>query len=90
MRKFKKPFISKKFFKRRHGSCQICKEDKYELLDVHRIEEGKKYSEINCVCLCTSCHRKHHSGLISIKTWYMSSAGKVLYYIDENGDEQFK
>ena len=65
----------------------------YELLDVHRIIHGKdggKYESSNCICLCTSCHRKHHSGLITIKQWYSSSKGKVLYYIDENGEDQFK
>ena len=85
-----KQFIIKKIFKRRNRCCYICGEDKYELLDVHRIFHGEKYDNSNCVCLCTSCHRKHHSGLIIIKRWYTSSKGKVLHYIDEEGKEQFK
>ena len=36
MKKFLGPFISKKAFKRRAGKCQICGEERYELLDVHR------------------------------------------------------
>jgi len=86
----KKPFINKKSFKRRHSCCQICGEQEYKLLDTHRIIHKGKYCESNCVCLCISCHRKHHSGLIIVKQWYESTGGKLLYYIDENGEEQFK
>ncbi len=84
------PFISKKIFKKRQKCCRICEENQYELLDVHRIVQGGKYDNSNCVCICTSCHRKHHSGLITIKVWYNSTAGRLLYYVDENGEEQFK
>lgn len=92
MKNFKNPFISKKSFKIRSGPCRICKEEIYEILDVHRIlpgEKGGKYEETNCVCICTKCHRKHHSGLIDIKGWFHSTAGRILLYIDEDGKEQF-
>lgn len=87
------PFISKKTFKHRQRFCHICGEPEYKLLDIHRIIhgcEGGKYDNSNCVCICTSCHRKHHSGLITIKQWYSSTKGRVLYYIDEDGKENFK
>ncbi len=93
MRKFKIPFVGKKAFKRRNKPCRICGEERYKLLDVHRIvpgEKGGKYENPNCVCLCTTCHRSHHSGLINVKGWFDSSAGKLLLYIDEEGNEQFK
>jgi hypothetical protein len=86
----KKPFVSKKAFKRRAGKCHICPEKDYDLLDVHRILAGKDYSNTNCVCLCSLCHRKHHRGKIKILGWFNSSKGKILNYIDENGQEQFK
>jgi len=91
MKYFKLPFINKKAFKHRQTSCRICGESQYELLDAHRILEGGKYSNDNCVTLCTYCHRKHHSGLITIKGWFNSSAGsgRLLLYINENGEEEF-
>lgn len=92
MKNFKEPFISKQSFKHRHGKCQICNEKKFELLDTHRIipgTEGGKYTNNNCVCLCNSCHRKHHTGLITIIGWKHSTMGKILHYRDENGEEQF-
>ena len=90
MKKFTTPFLGKKAFKRRHKECRICGEDTYELLDVHRIIHGGKYSNSNCACICTNCHRKHHSGLIDIKGWFNSTKGKLLLYIDEDDNEQFK
>ena len=93
MKNFEKTFGSKKSFKRRHKFCQICKENKYELLDVHRwnIEgkDGGKYSNDNCICVCVKCHRLIHSHKIKIIGIYNSSAGKLLNYIDENGKEHF-
>ena len=91
MKNFRLPFINKKAFKHRQISCRICGESKYELLDTHRIVGKGKYNNDNSVCLCTLCHRKHHSGLITIKGWFNSSAGsgRLLLYIDEEGQEQF-
>jgi len=84
------PFISKKAFKRREGKCQICEEKNYKLLDTHRIKWGGEYSNRNCVCLCVECHRKVHCNIIKIIGWFESSKGRVLNYIDEKGNEQFK
>jgi len=83
------PFISKQAFKRRAGSCRICPEKVYELLDCHRIIYGGDYSDQNCVCLCVKCHRKEHNQNIKIIGWVDSSMGKLLHYIDEDGIEQF-
>lgn len=85
--------INKKAKKHMDGKCYFCSCDQYELLDVHRIVEGKdggKYVEYNCVTVCVSCHRKIHNGLIKIFRKYYSTIGKyVLHYIDENGVEHF-
>lgn len=89
MKKYQNPFISKKMFKRRHSKCRICGEKTYEMMDTHRIIHGGKYEESNCVCICNSCHRKHHTGIITIKGWFDSTAGKLLLYIDKEGNEQF-
>lgn len=93
MKKFRQPFISKQSFKHRHGMCQICNEKRFELLDVHRWRiEGKnggKYTNDNCLCVCTKCHRLIHSQKIKIIGYYNSTAGKLLNYIDETGKEQF-
>jgi hypothetical protein len=89
MRKLIDPFISKKHFKKRNKVCRICGEDRYELLDTHRLKEQGPYSVSNCVCICNSCHRKHHSNLIKIIEWCHSTKGTLLHYIDEEGNEQF-
>ena len=85
----KNHFSNKKNFKRRSRECQICGENNYKLLDVHRIKWGGKYSFDNCVSLCTNCHRKVHSGIIEIKGWKHSSIGRILHFI-ENNEEKFK
>ena len=88
----KKPFRNKKIFKREAGSCAICKDSEYTVLDTHRIVEGKnggKYTFTNCVCLCTKCHRKEQAGLIEVLGWVNSTSGRLLHYIDEDGNEQF-
>jgi len=73
-----------------YHKCVICDIDNYALLDVHRIEEGKEYSFVNCVCLCCNCHRKHHTGLIKIKSKHFSTNGYILNYVDELGVERLK
>lgn len=88
----KKPFVNKKTFKRRAGQCHICGEKEFAVLDTHRIipgSEGGKYEFTNCVCLCSLCHRKEQAGLITVIGWVHSTAGRLLHYIDEEGNEQF-
>lgn len=89
----KKSLINKKAKKKLDGKCLFCGEDDYDLLDVHRIVEGKdggKYTEFNTVTTCCICHRKIHSGKIKVFRKYFSTSGWVLHYIDENGEEKFK
>lgn len=85
----KRPFRNKKDFKTVAGHCHICGEKRYELLDVHRVEAGSKYSYNGTVSLCNRCHRLHHSGIIHIEGWYNSTAGRLLRWFDENGTEHF-
>ena len=89
----KNPFVSKKAYKRRIGKCVICNEDNYDLLDVHRWKvegtDGGKYTEDNCVCICTSCHRLCHTKKIIILGVYNSTAGNAINFLDEEGKEQF-
>jgi 5-methylcytosine-specific restriction endonuclease McrA len=92
MKKLKIPFKNKKAFKKRSKQCRICGEKEYSLLDAHRIvpgEEGGKYEESNCVCLCVSCHRKVHSDLIKILGWKHSTCGRLLHIINEDKQEEF-
>ena len=73
--------------------CHFCECDIYELLDLHRIIEGKnggEYTESNTVVCCASCHRKIHAKIIKINRKYLSSSGRwVLHYFDENNLEHF-
>jgi len=94
MNKFKESFKSKKTFKQKIGKCQICKEKEYSLLDTHRYiitgKDGGKYSNNNCLCLCTTCHRLVHAEKIKIIGIFHSTMGKVLIYIDQNNKEIIK
>jgi len=84
--------INKKIYKKAEGKCRICGETDYDLLNVHRIIPGcdsGKYLAGNTVCLCLSCHRKVHTGRITILGWHNSTKGKILHLIEENGEENF-
>jgi len=86
----KKRKVNKEALKRSVKKCKFCPCDIYELLDVHRILEGKdggKYEQSlngfisNCVVVCASCHRKIHAGFIKIDRWYTTLTGSpVLHY----------
>jgi hypothetical protein len=89
MKNYKIPFRTKQAFKRLHRKCQICGEEEYALLDVHRIIEKQDYSYSNCVCICTSCHRKQQANIIKIIKWVHTTSGRLLYYINEKGEEKY-
>lgn len=75
--------MDKKAKKKRDGRCYFCQEDDYDVLDVHRITPGEKgglYTEHNTVTTCASCHRKCHSGRITIDRWYNSTSGRTLHF----------
>ena len=80
--------VNKKLFKLKKRQCAICGESNYNLLDVHRIQEGKEYSESNCVALCCNCHRRHHSKEITVKEKRYSTDGWVLI-LEKDGKELF-
>lgn len=86
----RKKLINKVAKKRFMKKCYFCEENKYELLDVHRIipgDSGPGYIENNTVVLCCSCHRKVHAGLIIIDKKYYSTCGKyLLHYWRVEGD----
>jgi hypothetical protein len=67
--------------------CYFCKEDNYNLLDVHRILEGKDggtYHPMNTIVTCVKCHRLIHTKEIKIDKKYQSTKGLMLhYYIGE-------
>lgn len=74
--------------------CYFCDQSDYDLLDLHRILEGKdggKYESMNTITVCCLCHRKIHTDKIKIFRKYTTSLGKiVLHFIDENGIERFQ
>lgn len=75
--------MDKKQFKKLHRQCSICDSSTYEILDIHRIEAGKDYSNSNCLVLCANCHRLHHAGNITIKEKRYSTDGWILIYVVE-------
>ena len=88
----KKALIDKKIYKLASGACKICGETDPAVLDVHRIIEGAnggRYTKENSVCLCCKCHRKVHDGQIVIDRYYLSSNGKYVLHLFDNGEEKF-
>ena len=72
------------------GLCLFCRERDYDLLDVHRILEGKnggKYTRANTITSCSKCHRKIDSGRISKITKYVSTGGIVVCYTEDGVDK---
>ena len=87
----KRKNVNKKILKKT-SKCKICGENDYTVLDVHRILngcDGGKYTISNSVICCCKCHRKIHANKIQILKWVNSTAGRKLYIIDEDGNEQF-
>jgi hypothetical protein len=86
--------LSKKQIKKRiEGQCHFCGETDYDLLDLHRIVEGKdggKYTNHNTVVCCSKCHRKCHSGRIEILGKHFCTSGQWVVNYIEDGEEKMK
>ncbi len=90
----KKRLVDKELIKRVAGKCQLCPEDRYVVLDVHRIRpgaDGGEYTPDNTVVLCARCHRLlNEDGWFEIDRWYASTAGRVLrVLVGPNKEEKF-
>lgn len=89
----RKQLINKTVKKRIDGKCQFCPCDTYELLDVHRIDEGHRggrYTEHNTVTCCANCHRKIHAGYIKIDRKYPSASGRLVLHYWIDGEERYE
>jgi hypothetical protein len=73
--------------------CYFCPEDRYELLDAHRILEGANggtYHWANMLTLCCKCHRKEQAGIIKILGSHPCSNGRRVIHYVEDGEEKWK
>lgn len=73
--------------------CYFCGEDRYEILDCHRIIEGKDggtYHPLNTLTICCNCHRKTHTGIIKILGKHLCSNGKYVVIYIEDGVEKIR
>lgn len=85
--------IDKKEKKLSDKKCYFCPCSTYELLDVHRIVEGKdggKYTNNNTLTVCSLCHRKIHSGMIKIDQKYFTSSGSFVLHFWIDGQEYWQ
>jgi 5-methylcytosine-specific restriction endonuclease McrA len=90
MKKYTKKQAKKLFDK----ECFFCGENDYNLLDAHRIIEGKDggtYHWWNMLTTCVKCHRKVHTGRIQILGKHPSTGPRLyaIHYI-EDGEEKWK
>lgn len=77
--------INKKNFKKYAKKCFFCNENNLNILDVHRILEGKNhgtYHSINVLVVCSNCHRKIHSEEIKIIKKHIAYNSKSNYLIE--------
>lgn len=73
--------------------CFFCDEDRYEVLDCHRIFEGEKggtYHPSNTLTICALCHRLIHSGHIKIFGRYLSTNGMHVIHYEDSGVEKWQ
>lgn len=67
------------------GSCFLCKESNYNLLDAHRIIYGGVYENYNLVTLCKNCHRRVHCNEVKFDRKYYSTKGIwILHWWRDN------
>jgi len=88
----RKRLVDKELLKRISGKCHLCPENRYVVLDVHRINSGSnggEYNASNVVVLCTICHRLVHDGQIVIDRWFSSTDGRNKLRIIRAGKEDF-
>lgn len=91
----KKKYTKKQIKKLSDKECFFCGEADYDLLDAHRIIEGKDggtYHWWNMLTTCVKCHRKVHTGKIKILGKYHSTGATLfkIHYMDEFGEERWK
>jgi hypothetical protein len=79
----KKRYTRKQLCKLANNKCFFCHEDKFHVLDAHRIipgEQGGTYIPHNILVLCANCHRRVHAGEIKIDRKYPTT-GKSLWVL---------
>lgn len=69
--------------------CFFCGCGDYALLDTHRIEQGGKYTSWNELICCCACHRRIHSGQITVYGKHNSTGGVVVHFT-MNGQEYWE
>ncbi len=80
--------------------CAVCKASGVAArLEMHHIrpqveEESARtegfdiHAAANLVCLCATCHDHHHTGLLHIRGWQETSAGRILQWSVSGETEQ--
>jgi hypothetical protein len=81
--------MNKKSKKLTDKKCCFCNESNYSLLDVHRIEWGKEYSNANTITVCSNCHRRIHAKEIIILGKHLCTNGCHVVQFIENNEEKF-
>ncbi len=85
------PLVDKVAQKHNDGSCVICDNKDYDVLNLHRIipgADGGRYTAWNVITVCANCHNRIHAGQIVIDRKYPSTSGRPVLHFWE-GEQEF-
>ena len=67
---------------RKEGKCEWCNRTNVRFEAAHIFSRrylSTRYQPINCLCLCSACHRKAHDQPVEFVEWVKNYLGEDIY-----------